>query len=265
MRRSALLLALLLSTSAAVTPAQGNLQAATQEQPPIAAEEAVAAEAPAAASDPKTTSYGLGLQMGRNFKFQEFDVDLDLLLQGVKDGLAGAQPRYSAEEIQAAIQASQAEAARAIGARNRALGEAFLAANALGPSIYTLPSGLQYEVLRTGQGARPTMADTVLVRFRTSLVDGTVVEDTFGEDQPRTVAMSALIPGWTEALQMMSVGSQWRLFVSPDLAHGDQGSGNIGPGATAVFVIELVDIVPAAAAAPEATEPAPPPADAGSG
>ena len=228
--------------------------ARSQEEIPEPAQEAAEETPPMSPQEVSTkASYGLGLQMGRNFKYQEFDPDLELLIQGVKDGLAGAQPQFDEGQIQAALQASRVAAAKAIAVRNRALGEAFLKANAMKQGVFALPSGLQYRVIRDGDGPKPTVDDRVVVHYRTILVDGTEVEDTFREEKPRTVAVNGLIPAWVEALQLMPVGSRWQLWVPPDLAHGDRGSGQIGPGATSIFVIELVEIAP-----PEPFEPAEP-------
>lgn len=248
MKKTALPIVLIVLLTAA--GADGQEEASEQVQEPS---QEAPATAPTDAVD--TTSYGIGLQMGRNFRFQEFEPNLELMLRGIRDGLSGSTPLFSQAEIQASAQVTQAAAIRAITARNRALGEAFLTANARKEGVVTLESGLQYEVLETGDGPTPSLQDRVTVHYRSALIDGTVLDDTHAKGEPETMAIEGLIPAWVEALQRMRVGSKWRLFVPPELGHGGRGSGQIGPGATAVFEVELVGIAdPEAASDPAARE-----------
>lgn len=188
-------------------------------------------------------SYGVGLQMGRNFQRQDFPVDVDLMQRGIRDGLAGAEPLLTDAEIEAALHTARAEAWRVLGEKNQHDGKAFLAENGKRNGITTLSSGLQYEILRQGHGRSPNWEDLVVVHYRGLLLDGTEFDDTRANGRPETVRLKEMIPGWVEALQRMAVGSRWRIWVPPELAHGEKGSPpEIGPEATLVFEIELIDI-----------------------
>lgn len=187
-------------------------------------------------------SYGIGLEMGRNFKHQEFAVDRDLLMRGVEDGLSGAEPILNQEELQAAVLESQRQAVKAIGERNRAEGEAFLAANRDRAGVMVLPGGLQYEKLEEGEGPVPTRDAKVVIRYRGTFLDGTEFENTGSAEETETVAVETLIPALREALLLMPVGSKWRLFAPPELALGQRGSGRVGPNTTLIFEVELVGI-----------------------
>lgn len=217
-----------------------GVPATAQDQAPADAEPGAPPEVTSPEEMNRKASYAIGLQMGGSFKYQEFDVDIEALVQGIQDGVAGAAPRFAADEIQAALDASRQAANAAIAARNRKLGEAFLAANAKRQGVFTLASGLQYEVLESGDGPTPTADDRVTVSFRSTRVDGTEIDST--ADETPTHAVSDLVAGWAEAIVRMPVGSRWRLFVPSDLAHGDRGSGRVGPGETTIFDIQLLAI-----------------------
>jgi len=195
-------------------------------------------------------SYGIGADLGRNLKRLGIDIDTDLLLKGLTDALTGAKPLMSDEEIGATLNALQqhiqrktAQAAAARGEENRQAGEAFLAQNRTKEGVVTLPSGLQYKILKAGDGKKPTEADTVECNYRGSLINGTEFDSSYRRGQPATFGVTQVIPGWREALQLMAVGSKWQLFVPPDLAYGERGAGSeIGPNATLIFEVELLAI-----------------------
>ncbi len=195
-------------------------------------------------------SYALGMKMGENLKKQTVPVDPAILARGMKDALAGAKPLLTDEEAQAAIAQVQGEVRQqqqqkmeqeAVG--NKKEGEAFLAANKAKEGVVTLPSGMQYKVLTTGTGPKPTASDTVVCNYRGTLINGTEFDSSYKRGQPATFPVSGVIKGWTEALQLMPVGSKWQLFIPADLAYGDHGAGSdIAPGDTLIFEVELLSI-----------------------
>jgi FKBP-type peptidyl-prolyl cis-trans isomerase FklB len=152
----------------------------------------------------------------------------------------------------------QQEKMQAAGAANKKEGDAFLAANKGKDGVVVLPSGLQYKIITAGTGPKPAATDSVICNYRGTLIDGKEFDSSYKRGQPATFPVSGVIKGWTEALQLMPVGSKWQLFVPADLAYGDRGAGaDIGPGATLIFEVELVSIQPKTAEkAPDATAPA---------
>lgn len=197
-------------------------------------------------------SYALGLSMGNNFKSSGIEsLDVDDFAAGVATVFNGAAPQMTYEEAKAeirdffmALEAKQNEAAKKMGEVNKAAGEAFLAENGKRAEIKTTSSGLQYEVLNEGNGAKPVATDTVVVHYTGKLIDGTVFDSSVERGEPATFGVTQVIPGWVEALQLMSVGSKWRLFIPSNLAYGSNGAGNlIGPNATLIFDVELLNIV----------------------
>ncbi len=194
-------------------------------------------------------SYGIGVDMARNFKRQGIDVDVDLVIKGLKDGLSGEKLLVPEEELRTILLAFQHElrrrqlqALKAAAEENSKKGEAFLAENKTKKDVVTLPSGLQYKILKAGDGKKPTEADTVVCHYRSTLVDGTPLDSSEAE-KPATFKVTGVIPGWREALQLMPAGSKWQLFIPPHLAYGERGAdGRIGPNATLIFDVELVSI-----------------------
>jgi FKBP-type peptidyl-prolyl cis-trans isomerase len=195
-------------------------------------------------------SYAIGMKMGANFKKQAVPVDANIMARGIKDALAGSKTLLTDEEAQAAImevqkemQAKVQEKAKEAGDANKKVGEAFLAANKGKEGVVALPSGLQYKILKAGTGAKPTANDSVVCNYSGKLLDGKEFDSSYKRGQPATFAVTGVIKGWTEALQLMPVGSKWQLFIPSDLAYGDRGAGaDIGPGATLVFEVELMSI-----------------------
>jgi FKBP-type peptidyl-prolyl cis-trans isomerase len=195
-------------------------------------------------------SYGIGTDLGRNLKRLGVEIDGDLLIKGFKDAMSGAKPLMTDEEIGATLNALQqqiqrkaAQVAAAAGEENKKAGEAFLAQNKGKQGVVTLPSGLQYKILKAGDGKKPSASDTVECNYRGTLIDGNEFDSSYKRGQPATFGVSQVIPGWQEALQLMSVGSKWQLFVPADLAYGERGAGReIGPNATLIFEVELLAI-----------------------
>jgi FKBP-type peptidyl-prolyl cis-trans isomerase FklB len=198
-------------------------------------------------------SYAFGLNMGEGMKKNSVDLDPTILMRGLKDGLAGSKPLMTDDEVRATITAfqtdlrkKQQEKMEALATGNKTQGEAFLAANKTKEGVVPLPSGLQYKILQQGDGPKPTATDTVVCNYRGTLLDNTEFDSSYKRGQPATFPVTGVIKGWTEALQLMPVGSKWELFVPPDLAYGARGTpgGNIGPNATLIFEVELLSIKP---------------------
>lgn len=210
------------------------------------------AQPPAAASPPPKTlkeqaSYGIGFNIGHNLKEDGLDVDPAMLARGLVDALGGAQPQLTEQEIAKALEefqkvVEQQMAQRAGKAAQE--GEAFLAANAKKEGVVVLPSGLQYKVLKQGTGASPTTTDVVRTHYHGTFINGKVFDSSVERGEPAEFPVNGVIPGWTEALQLMKVGDKWQLFIPAKLAYGKRGSpGGIAPDTTLVFEVELLDIV----------------------
>jgi FKBP-type peptidyl-prolyl cis-trans isomerase FklB len=187
--------------------------------------------------------------MARNWKRQGIDFDLDIVMRGMKDALAGNKILLTEEDLlttlnmfASELRRKKAEARLIAQQDNKKKGEAFLAENKTKADVVTLPSGLQYKILKAGEGKKPTEADTVECRYRGTHIDGTEFENSESSGQPATFKVSKVIPGWREALKLMPVGSKWQLFIPSQLAYGQRGSGRIGPYETIIFEIELVAI-----------------------
>jgi FKBP-type peptidyl-prolyl cis-trans isomerase FklB len=200
-------------------------------------------------------SYGLGMNTGRSIKEEGIDIDLEMFFQGVRDAAAGAKPKYSEQQIREALTAFQRDMRtrqetrqQTAGEKNKREGQAFLAANKAKEGVTTLPSGLQYLVIRSGDGTSPKATDTVKVHYEGTLLDGTVFDSSVKRNEPAVFPVRGVIPGWTEALQRMKVGDKWKLFIPAELAYGPRGAGRaIGPNSVLVFEVELLGIEPPAA------------------
>ena len=207
-------------------------------------------------------SYGIAFGLGSRMAVDAVPMDMDAFIAGMSDGLEGAEPRLTQEEITAEMQAYQEKATAAqqaaqaeAGAANLATSGAFLAANAAKEGVVVTETGLQYEVLTAGEGAMPTADDTVEVHYRGTLTDGTEFDSSYSRGQTASFGVTQVIPGWVEALQLMTVGSKWKLVIPSDLAYGAGGAGaTIGPNATLVFEVELISIVDKAAEAAAVAE-----------
>jgi len=206
--------------------------------------------APLETNDQKA-SYGIGINMGGQLAQAKDRLDRMALLRGIEDGLQGRDPQISDGELQQVLMQfgneieASANAERAAEAEaNVAAGTAYLAQNGAKAGVTTTSSGLQYEVLRVGEGDRPTSESTVRLHYRGTLVDGTEFDSSYG-GEPAVFMVSGVIPGFTEALLLMQVGSHYRIVIPSDIAYGPQGTGPIGPNATLIFEIELLEIVDA--------------------
>jgi FKBP-type peptidyl-prolyl cis-trans isomerase len=201
-------------------------------------------------TDKEKNSYALGMNWGRMLHKDSVDVDPALVARGIRDELNGAKTAMTDDEAQKMLSALQAEVKKKAqelreeaGVKNKTEGEAFLASNKTAEGVVTLPSGLQYKVLTEGTGAKPTPTDSVTCNYRGTLLDGTEFDSSYKRGQPATFAVGQVIKGWTEALQLMSVGSKWQLFIPSNLAYGERGAGqDIGPNATLIFEVELLSI-----------------------
>ncbi|ATG58109.1 peptidylprolyl isomerase [Pseudoalteromonas sp. 13-15] len=199
-------------------------------------------------TDAEKASYGIGLQMGEQLKSNPFEgLNLNSVFEGMKDAYAGSAFQVEIPEIQAAfekvneeIQARREEESKVLSAE----GIAFLEENAKRPEITVTESGLQYEVLATGEGEKPTAESTVRVDYHGTLINGTVFDSSYERGQPAEFPVGGVIKGWTEALQMMPVGTKWRIYVPHELAYGERGAGAaIAPFSTLVFDVELHEIL----------------------
>jgi FKBP-type peptidyl-prolyl cis-trans isomerase FklB len=191
-------------------------------------------------------SYAIGLNIGGSIKGDGLELNVDQLVQGIRDSLANVEPRLTEDQISAALKAFQKvmEAkAKVLAEKNLRDGRSFLAANKTKQGVKTLPSGLQYAVLKKGNGPKPKVTDTVRTHYHGTLLDGSVFDSSVERNEPAEFAVGRVIRGWTEALQLMQVGSKWRLFVPSELAYGPQGfAPDIGPHAVLIFDVELLGI-----------------------
>ena len=196
------------------------------------------------AQEMDSLSYSLGILLGQNLQSQGFDkIDEQSLNAGIHDMLAGNEPKFSMEEANNIIQEYMQKKQEAKFQSNIEEGKAFLEANAQREEVTVLPSGLQYEVLQSGEGKKPGATDKVTVHYHGTLIDGTVFDSSVERGQPATFGVNQVISGWTEALQLMPEGSKWKLYIPSDLAYGPRGAGpKIGPYSTLVFEVELLKV-----------------------
>ncbi len=201
-------------------------------------------------TDKDKISYSIGFGMGSNLKSQGVEVDADKLSKGIKDALSGAKPMMSTADMEKTMgdlrtkmMAQQQEKMQSLAVKNKAEGEAFLAKNKTAAGVKTLPSGLQYIVIKAGTGKTPKATDKVSVNYRGTLLDGKEFDSSYSRGTPATFPVNGVIPGWTEALQHMKEGAKWKLFIPADLAYGEQGAGGvIGPNAVLQFEVELLKV-----------------------
>jgi len=267
---------------AQTTPASGSAQTpAAKPQPsgtaPAKPQAGTAAKKTGAATKPGTTgaplttdrekaSYAIGTNIGKSMKKEGVDLDPAIIARGIKDGFTGTKPLLTDEQAQAALVAfsgamkkKQEAQLAAIAAVNQKDGQVFLAANKFKSGVVTLPSGLEYKVITAGTGPKPTAEDTVMCNYRGTLINGTEFDNSAKHGGATEIPVGGVIKGWTEALQLMPVGSKWELYVPADLAYGQRQAGpDIGPNSTLIFEVELVSIQPKK----EAPKPEAPAADA---
>jgi FKBP-type peptidyl-prolyl cis-trans isomerase FklB len=190
-------------------------------------------------------SYAIGLNVGFNFKRQNVDVNQDAFTAGFRDAISGRKPLMTEQEVRDTMTAFEKDMQQKLAEtaqKNAAEAEKFLAANKAKEGVKTTESGLQYKVLKEGSGAQPKNSDTVTVNYRGTLTDGTEFDSSYKRGQPATFPVSGVIKGWTEALQMMKVGSKYQLFIPASLAYGEQGRPGIPPNSTLIFEVELMDV-----------------------
>ncbi len=240
------------------TPSAGTPAAKTPTATTATTAKAPVKKTGTAAPVPLTTrkarfSYALGMNigtgLGNTLKNQAVEVDWSLVIQGLKDSTGGGKTRLTEDEekavlteVQNEVRTQQAEKAKEAAAKNKTEGEAFLTANKAKEGVVTLPSGLQYKILTVGTGPKPTATDSVVCNYKGTLINGTEFDSSYKRGQPVTFPVSGVIKGWTEALQLMPVGSKWQLFIPASLAYGERGPGEIGPNATLIFEVELISI-----------------------
>jgi FKBP-type peptidyl-prolyl cis-trans isomerase len=246
-------------------PAQ-NAPAATQPSKPASAQstpKTPAAKKPATAARPATpgvalttqkqkNSYALGMSIGLGLGKQGVGKSIDptLAARGLRDALTGSKTAMTEDEMKAALQLLRTEVttaqdakAKEAGSANRKEGDVFLAENKSKDGVKVLPDGLQYKVLTEGNGPKPAATDTVTVNYRGTLINGKEFDSSYKRGQPASFPVNGVIKGWTEALQLMPVGSKYQLFIPADLAYGDRGAGaDIAPGDTLIFEVELLSI-----------------------
>ncbi|MGD0426745.1 MAG: FKBP-type peptidyl-prolyl cis-trans isomerase N-terminal domain-containing protein [Candidatus Acidiferrales bacterium] len=234
--------------AAAKTPsaAQSSTQSGTAAKTSTgAAAQHHAAAAPLVLkTDKDKQSYAIGMNIGKSIHRDGVDVDPNILLRGMKDALAGGKTVLTDDEAKAIMTNLQADMRKQQAEKAQLAGEAFLAENKTKEGVVTLPSGLQYKILTEGTGPKPTATDTVVCNYKGMLLDNTEFDSSYSRKQPLTIPVGGVIKGWTEALQLMPVGSKWQLFIPSDLAYGPQQKGPIGPNSTLIFEVELLSIQP---------------------
>ena len=195
-------------------------------------------------------SYSLGYQFGQNLKAQEMDINLEVYTTGIRDALGGKDSAMSQEEIRATISELQKRVMAALqkefkekAEKNLSESKVFLEGNKKKEGVKTLPSGLQYKVVAEGSGKTPKATDTVTVHYRGTFINGLEFDSSYKKGQPATFQVKGVIPGWTEALQLMKEGSKWQLFIPSELAYGEKGAGGqIPPNSALIFEVELISV-----------------------
>jgi len=195
-------------------------------------------------------SYTIGVDLGQNFKRQGININAEMVTQGIIDSFSGAELKMTKKEMEEALIGFQkeliserAEEHKMLSEGNKEKGEAFLKENKQKPGVVALPSGLQYKIINPGSGTKPTLNDQVQVNYEGKLINGEVFDSSYARKQPATFKLTDVIPGWSEALQMMKPGATWELFIPPKLAYGEHGLGGpIGPNETLIFKVELISV-----------------------
>ena len=218
---------------------------------------APAQDAPELKTDKDKFSYALGMNFGENFRKQGLEIDSAVFAKAFAESFNGGKTALTDQEMEALLAAASVEIRRKLAAQqaekgeaSQKEGEAFLAANKTKEGVVTLPSGLQYKILKAGTGEKATLDDTVVCNYKGTSINGTEFDASEKHGGPATFPVKGVIAGWTEALQLMPVGSKWQIFVPSNLAYGARGPGDIGPNATLIFEVELLSIQKAAAPAP---------------
>jgi FKBP-type peptidyl-prolyl cis-trans isomerase len=260
LRITLLLFATVSVLSESIAQQQTPPPAKTQPAPPAKPQQGTSAKPRTPAkSQPLTlktqkdkVSYAMGMNFGTAFRKQSIDIDPAILARGLKDSFSNGktlltedQMKATLTQLQADMRKKQQDVAQQVGEANKKQGLAFLEANKSKDGVVVLPSGLQYKILQEGTGPKPAATDQVVCNYRGTLLDGTEFDSSYKRGQPATFPVTGVIKGWTEALQLMPVGSKWQLFVPSELAYADRGAGpQIGPNATLIFEVELISIKP---------------------
>jgi len=200
-------------------------------------------------TDAQKLGYIIGMDIGNSLKQQQAEIDLDTLLEAIRDTYAGGELAMTPEEaksIREAFIAKRQATAQAeretLAAANAAEGDKFLLENRNQEGVVVTDSGLQYKVVTMGEGAKPSATDRVTVHYRGTLLNGEEFDSSYSRNQPATFQLNQVIPGWTEGVQLMPVGSKFMFFIPPDLGYGPAGGGPIGPNSTLIFEVELLGI-----------------------
>ena len=220
------------------------------------------AEDMALKSQKDKVSYTIGIQSGNNLKQQSIDIDPDIMAKGIKDSLSGGKLLLTDQEMREVMTAFQKEMAikqmsirEAMAEKNKKEGEAFLAENKKKEGVKTLPSGLQYQVLKEAKGKSPKPTDTVVVHYRGTRLNGSEFDSSYQRNEPANIRLDSVIRGWREALPLMKEGAKWQLFIPSDLAYGENGAGPIEPNSTLIFEVELISVTQETAAPSQTTKP----------
>ena len=238
------------SSQASGSGRSGAGQAASTPKKPAASPRKATTTPLVLKTDKEKQSYAMGMNLGIGLHKQGMMLDPALVARGLRDAQTGGKTSMTEEEAHTAVQQFQNEvrqkmqsAAQTQGAANRKAGEEFLEANKKKSDVITLPDGLQYKIVKEGDGPKPTASDTVSCNYRGTLINGKEFDSSYKRGQAASFPVSGVIKGWTEALQLMPVGSKWELYIPADLAYGDRGAGqDIGPGETLIFEIDLLGI-----------------------
>lgn len=237
-------------SSKATTVGQSGSTASPAKKPATTAPKKTTATPLVLKTDKEKQSYAMGMNLGIGLHRQGMTLDPALVARGLRDAQAGGKTVMTEDEARAAVQQFQNQvrekmqsAAQGQDAANRKSGQEFLEANKSKPGVITLPDGLQYKIVKEGDGPKPTASDTVTCNYRGTLIDGKEFDSSYKRGQPASFPVGGVIKGWTEALQLMPVGSKWELYIPADLGYGDRGAGqDIGPGETLIFEIDLLGI-----------------------
>jgi FKBP-type peptidyl-prolyl cis-trans isomerase len=256
--------------------AMAQTSTSSTQAPPAASGQTTTSQPGAAAATPTIPglptkkdqiSYAIGMNIGKGLARESITVDPNVILQGIKDAMAGGkllmtddQAQQTLTQLQAEVREQEDAKRKQLSVDNAKAGDAFLAKNKTQPGVVVLPSGLQYKMIKQGTGAKPTINDVVTCNYKGSLLDGKEFDSSYKRGEPATFPVKGVIKGWTEALQLMPVGSKFELWLPPDLAYGEHGAGaDIGPNETLVFEVELLSIKPPTENPPGPQQPATPP------
>lgn len=259
--------------------AMAQTSTSSTQAPPAASGQSAASQPGAAAATPNIpglptkkdqVSYAIGMNIGKGLARESIAVDPNVILQGLKDSMSGGkvlmtddQAQQTLMQLQMEVRGQEEAKQKQAAIDNAKAGEAFLAKNKTQPGVVATPSGLQYKIITQGTGPKPTLNDVVTCNYKGTLIDGKEFDSSYKRGEPATFPVKGVIKGWTEALQLMPVGSKFQLWLPPDLAYGERGAGSdIGPNETLVFEVELLSIKPQdqnPAGQPGAQQPATPP------